>query len=337
MKKVSAIIVNWNGKEVTINCIVSLLRQDYPSLEIIVSDNGSTDGSIETIQEKFPQVKLIENGGNLGFGSAVNKGIEVGVGDYFLFLNNDVVLREDSISELAKVLDKNSIVGAVVPKILYCEKKDTINSFGVRVNYTSVCYPNLIDCKDSDDLEPRQTACGGIFMFRREIYEEVGAFDRDLFLYHEDHDFSWRIRLAGWKILATPQAVIYHHYHFNKGVFKFYSSEKNRLFLLFKNLEWKTLFLISPALIAVELAQIAHALSNGWFDLKLKSYFEILGLMRLILRKRRALQRTRKVSDREIVSLYEGKLEVGGVKNSLLKYFLSPGLDLYWRLIRRFI
>ena len=139
MKKVSAIIVNWNGKEGTIDCIVSLLRQDYPALEIIVSDNGSTDGSIETLQEKFPQVKLLENGGNLGFGSAVNKGIEAGEGDYFLFLNNDLILREDSVSELAKVLDEDRIAGAVVPKILYCEKKDTINSFGVRVGFSKYC------------------------------------------------------------------------------------------------------------------------------------------------------------------------------------------------------
>ena len=215
MKKVSAIIVNWNGKDLTVDCINSLLQQNYPLLEIIVSDNGSTDGSIETLRQRFPQIKLLENGGNLGFGSAVNKGIEIGTGDYFLFLNNDLVLHEDAIGEMSSVLDREGSVGAVVPKILYCEKKDTINSFGVLVNYTSVCCPNLIDCKDSDDLNSREIACGGIFIFRREAYEQVGAFDSDLFLYHEDHDFSWRLRLAGWKVFATPKAVIYHHYHFN--------------------------------------------------------------------------------------------------------------------------
>ena len=89
----------------------------------------------------------------------------------------------------------------------------------------------ITDETDPNNLEPTETACGGIFMFRREIYEKVGAFDPDLFLYHEDHDLSWRIRLFGWKMRTTPKAEIYHHYHFNKGVFKYYSSEKNRLFL----------------------------------------------------------------------------------------------------------
>ena len=337
MKKVSAIIVNWNGKKFTVDCVESLLRQDYPAIEIIVSDNGSTDGSIETLREKYPQVKLLENGSNLGFGAAVNKGIEAGEGDYFLFLNNDLVLREDAVGKLANVMAEEPSAGAVVPKILYFEKRETINSFGIRVNYTSVCCPNLIDCKDSEALESWETACGGIFMFRQEVYEEVGGFDSDLFLYHEDHDLSWRIRLAGWRILVTPKAMIYHHYHFNKGVFKFYSSEKNRLFLLLKNLEWKTLFLISPALILVELAQIIHALVHGWLGLKFKSYFEILGLTRQILCKRRHLQNIRKVSDSEIVRLYEGKLKVGGVKNLLIDYILSPTLDLYWRLIRHLI
>ena len=337
MKKVSIIIVNWNGRDVTMDCVESLIKQDYPELEIIVSDNGSTDGSIETLRERFPQVRRVENGENLGFGSAVNRGIEAGFGDYFLFLNNDLVLQVDAVRELVRVLDADSKAGAVIPKILYYEKRDTINSFGVRVNYTSVCCPNRIHCKDSIDLKPYETACGGIFMFRREVYEMVGGFDPDLFLYHEDHDLSWRIRLAGWSLQVIPSAVAYHHYHFNKGVFKFYSSEKNRLFLLLKNLEWKTLLLISPALTAVEMAQWGHALLNGWFGLKIKSYFEILGLLPLIFRKRRDLQRSRKVPDREIVRLYEGELHVGGVQNPLLDYVLSPLLNFYWKLIRHFI
>ena len=337
MKKVSAIVVNWNGRDVTKDCIESLLEQDYPDLEIIISDNGSTDGSVEILRGCFPLVKWVENGENLGFGPAVNRGIEVGLGDYFIFLNNDLVLQKDAIRELVRVLDNDNKIGAVVPKILYYEKPDTINSFGVRVNYTGVCCPNLIGCKDSDDLKSFETACGGIFMFRRDVFKEVGGFDPNLFLYHEDHDLSWRIRLAGWSLQVLPSAVIHHRYQFNKGVFKLYSSEKNRLFLLLKNLKLKTLFLIYPSLVVVEISQLAHAMFNGWFGLKIKSYIEILALLPHIIDKRRDIQLSRRVSDREIVRLYEGELRVGGLQNPILDYVLSPLLNLYWKLIRRFI
>lgn len=337
MKKVSAIIVNWNGKDVLLDCLESLARQDYPGLQIIVSDNGSTDGSLEAARSRYPEVRLLQNNANLGFGPAVNRGLARAAGDYFLFLNNDLYLQPDSIRRLAETLDADSQTGAVVPKILYYEKRGIINSFGVQVNYTGICYPHLIDCKDSDALQCLETACGGIFMFKRQVYETVGGFDEDLFLYHEDHDLSWRIRLAGWKIMTAPAAVIYHHYHFHKGNFKYYSSEKNRLHLLLKNLECKTLLLAAPALALVEAAQLAHALMHGWFAQKVKSYFEILALLPRIRKKRREIQSRRKVDDSEIVRLYQGELQVSGMKNPLLTHVLSPALNCYWRTIKRWI
>lgn len=337
MKKVSAIIVNWNGKNETADCIESLLKQDTPDIEIIVSDNGSSDGSNEFIREKFPAVRLLENGKNLGFGAAVNRGLAVASGHYFIFLNNDLVLAPACLRKLVDLLESDEQTGAAVPKILYHEKPEILNSFGVLIHYTGIACPNRIDQKDRADLKLTETACGGIFMFSRKVYEAVGGFDEDLFLYHEDHDLSWRVRLAGWKIMVTPNAVCYHHYKFNKGIKKFYSSEKNRLHILLKNLEWKTFFLILPGLVGVEMAQWAHALLHGWFLLKIKSYFELAGLFPRILGKRRKIQSSRKVKDAEIARLYEGKLTVAGMNHPLMKHILSPALNAYWQLIRGWI
>jgi GT2 family glycosyltransferase len=105
-------------------------------------------------------------------------------------------------------------------------------------------------------------------MFSREVSAQIDGFDEDFFLYHKDHDLSWRIRLGGWKLMVTPKSVCSHHYDFNKGVKNFYRSEKNRLHIILKNLECKTLLLISPALVIVELAQIFHALMRGWLGPK---------------------------------------------------------------------
>jgi len=338
MKKVSAIIVNWNGKNETADCIQSLLDQDHPDVEIIVSDNGSTDGSIELLRERFASsIRLLENGENLGFGTAVNRGFKAATGDFLVFLNNDLVLEPDSVSQLAALLESDDGIGAAVPKILYYEKRGTLNSFGVLIHYTGIACPYKIDQADDPDLELTETACGGIFMFPRKIYETIGGFDEDLFLYHEDHDLSWRIRLAGWKLMATPKAVLYHHYKFNKGTMKFYFSEKNRLHILIKNLECKTLAFVFPALLIVESAQWVHAILHGWFFLKIKSYFELAALLPRILKKRSALQARRKIPDKEIIRLYQGRLAVAGMNHPLMENLLSPILNAYWKLIRHLI
>ena len=337
MKKVTAIIVNWNDKDVIVECIQSILDQNRNKIDIIISDNGSKDDSVEFIRKRFPSIKIIENGKNLGFGSAINRGLGLAKGDYLLFLNSDLKLHSKCVGELAKVLESDSNVGGTIPKILHIDQQNTINSLGVLINYTGIAYPNLLGQKDPGYQEPFESACGGIFMLRREVYETVGGFDEDLFLYHEDHDLSWRIRLAGWHLKVIPEAIMYHHYKFNKGILKYYSSEKNRLHILLKNIEVKTLALISPALIIVEFSQWFHAAINKWFLLKMKSYFEILILLPSILTKRKKQKYLRKVPDKEITRIYQGTLAVSGMDNSLLTNLLSPALNTYWKIIRHLI
>ena len=337
MKKVTAIIVNWNDKDVIVECIQSILDQNRNEIDIIISDNGSKDDSVEFIRRRFPSVKIIENGKNLGFGSAINRGLGLAKGDYLLFLNSDLKLHSKCVGELAKVLENDSNVGGTIPKILHIDQQNIINSLGVLINYTGIAYPNLLGQKDPGYQEPFESACGGIFMLKREVYETVGGFDEDLFLYHEDHDLSWRIRLAGWHLKVIPQAIMCHHYKFNKGILKYYSSEKNRLHILLKNMEVKTLALISPALIIVEFSQWFHAAINKWFLLKMKSYFEILILLPNILTKRKKLKLLRKVSDKEITRVYKGTLAISGTNNPLLTYLLSPALNTYWKIIRHLI
>ena len=119
MKKTTAIIVNWNDKDVIGQCIQSILNQNRPNIEIIVSDNGSNDGSVNFIRDRFPSVKIITNGENLGFGSAVNRGLSSAKGDYLIFLNSDLALDAKCIGALAMFLDSDSSIGGVIPKILY--------------------------------------------------------------------------------------------------------------------------------------------------------------------------------------------------------------------------
>lgn len=131
--------------------------------------------------------------------------------------------------------------------------------------------------------------------------------------------------------------MIYHKYQFGRNPEKFYYSEKNRLQLLFKNYSLKTLFLIFPALVVVELAETCFSMTNGWFWKKIKSYFEIISALPRIREKRKRVQRGRKVTDREIVRLFVGELTISGVNHFLLDRVLSPFLSFYWEMIRGLI
>jgi len=333
---VSVIVVNWNGREHLEDCFTSLSLQTYSPLEILMVDNGSVDGSGEYVKGRFPQVKVIENSSNLGFGAAVNAGYKRAEGEYLLFLNNDLYLKETCIEEMLNLL-RTEGCGAVVPKILLFNERDTINSCGNVINFLGLACPKYIWEKDRQDMEVEETGCGGIFLLRKDFMESLGGFDEDFFMYHEDHDLSWRIRLQGKKLLVNPKAVIYHKYQFSKSPGKFYYSEKNRLHLLFKNYSLKTLLLISPALIIVELAEVLFSLTSGWFRKKIGSYNEIASLLPGIREKRKVIQRERKVSDREIVRIFVGDLKISGVNNFLLDRVLSPFLNCYWKLIRGLI
>lgn len=337
MKTISAIIVNWNNKEAAAACVRSLQAQTGVDVEIIVCDNASTDGSVAHLRGLFPDIRIIQNSENLGFGPALNKGLAVAGGEHLIFLNNDLVLEPDCLRHLSAMLDSSSSLGGVVPKILYTNKTGVLNSFGVDVHYTGIACAHLLDAKDSPNIKSYETACGGIFMFPRSIYKATGGFDPDFFLYHEDHDLSWRIRLLGYRLETCSEAVMGHDYHFNKGVFKFYSSEKNRVMMLFKNYSLKTLLLITPALLAVEAAQWVHAATNGWFGLKLKSYFEIVAALPALLEKRKAVQATRIVSDRVIMGLHENRLQLSGIRHPWVENGLSPFLERYGERIRRWL
>lgn len=332
----SVIVVNWNGKEHLEDCFTSLKEQNYAPLELLLIDNASVDGSVEYMKKHFPMVNILVNPENVGFGPAINKGIDHSRGDYVLFLNNDLYLDEHCVEKMVDMIEGER-VGAVVPKILYFNDRKKINSFGNIINYLGLACPKYFDEEDGLKMQVEETACGGIFLMKRELFKQVGGFDRDFFMYHEDHDLSWRIRLMGEKLMVNPEAVMYHKYHFSKSPRKFYYSEKNRIQLLLKNYQLKTLLLILPGLMVVELAEFCFALTTGWFVLKCRSYLEIVCSLPSILKKRRVVQNLRRVSDNEIVHLFVGTLRISGLKHPLLNKGLSPLLHFYWKLIKNSI
>jgi len=251
--KVSIIVVNWNDKSNTIECIDSIASLDYPNYDIIVVDNGSTDGSQKTVKEKFPNIILIENNKNLGYGGGANAGIEVAIkkgSDYVFPLNNDLIVDKNLLKELIAVAESDASIGMVCPKIYWYDDPRKICYVGAQINFRSVIQ---LHRHMGDEIErgqynrPMYVDAAGIFLVKKEVVEKVGVFDPNYFLYLEDFDWCIRTRKAGYKIMYVPDAVMWHKGSVSAGgrlrSKPIYYNTRNRFLLWKKNLK-KSQFLL---------------------------------------------------------------------------------------------
>ncbi|MGZ3493159.1 MAG: glycosyltransferase family 2 protein [Thermodesulfobacteriota bacterium] len=238
---ISVIIPNWNGKHFLVECIDSLKDQTFRDFETILVDNGSTDGSAEFAEERYGGfIRVIRNKKNLGFTGGNNVGIEAARGEYIVLLNNDTWAEPTWLQELAKATSFNRPIGMWASKVCSYYKRDQIEGVGELIYWDGLCRS-----KGQYELERGQyneieeiffpPGCGG--MYRRSVFGEVGLFDEDFFAYADDAEIGIRARLAGWKCLLVPKAILYHK---NSGTggqyspFKAFYVERNRFWITIK-------------------------------------------------------------------------------------------------------
>jgi len=210
-------IVNYNGKLDTSECLDSVRKLQYPHWRVLVVDNGSTDGSVDYLRERFPWGEIIENGRNLGFAQGQNIGIrrefEKGA-EYVLVLNNDTVVSPSLLNDLVEVMVRDSSIGIAGPKALYYHEKDRIWFAGGRVYLPFGNTRHLgMHQRDSDRFqrdidEDYQTGCA--LLTRREVIEKVGMFDPGYFAYWEDADLCLRAKRHGYRVVCVQRAKIWH-------------------------------------------------------------------------------------------------------------------------------
>jgi GT2 family glycosyltransferase len=178
-------------------------------------------------------------------------------------------------------------------------------------------------------------ASGACLMIKARVLDSLGyLFNKDFFMYHEDTDLCIRARLAGYRVMLSANAVVWHDYKFGSGKMKFFHMEKNRLFLMLQNYQCLTLVLLVPAILFTEAQVLLHSLMSGWLGYKLKSYLWLLSNMGEILKKRRMVQKNRKVSDLQIMGQYVTDISFEALDNLGLKYITNPALRAYFRLVK---
>jgi len=212
------VVLNWNGLADTLACLESMRRLEYPAYEVLVVDNGSSDGSPAAIRERFPDVTLIETGENLGFAGGNNVGIrhalEIGA-DYVLLLNNDTEVSPDFLSRLVEAAEADSQVGMAGPTIYYYDRPEVIWSAGGEIDWRRGC-TRMVGLDERDDGQfggaPREVdfITGCAVLVRATALRQAGLLDERFFMYYEEVEWCVRTRRAGFRIVHVPQAHIWH-------------------------------------------------------------------------------------------------------------------------------
>lgn len=214
MTEVSIIIVSWNARELLIACLMSIHEEELAGMEIIVVDNGSTDGSAEAVEELFPDVVLIRSEENLGFAKANNIGIRASTGRYVCLINSDVVVLDDCIGQLREYLTSNPDAGLVCPRVLNPDMtlQPTLRRFpSLKGAMLSAIGLDSMNFMPHDEIVEAEAVSGCFMMLRRDAVNEIGLLDERFFFYSEDKDWCKRLSNAGWKIIFFPKAKAIHY------------------------------------------------------------------------------------------------------------------------------
>lgn len=224
---VSVVIVNWNTRDLLLDCVTSLYEETRSSsLQIIVVDNASVDGSADAVAMAYPDVALIRNESNLGFSRANNQGLAIATGRYLCLVNSDVKALDGVVDLMREYLDSNLEIGALAPRTVgadlrlrrNCRDYPTLRNEASQALYLDQLFPSIswfrgrtlmdYDYETPSDIE---VLSGCFLMVPRRVWEVVGGLDERFFIYAEDTDWSRRIKEAGWRVVYFPQAQAIHY------------------------------------------------------------------------------------------------------------------------------
>lgn len=278
--KISVVIPTHNLKREAIKCAGSVLESSYQNKDVIVVDNGSTDGTSEVMRQKFPHIKLVRSEKNLGVCGGRNLGFKSVSSDsqYVLFLDHDIFLEKDAIGKLLEVAVADPKVGIVTGKIYYSDDPTIIWAAGTSINLISgkVSFNGGKDNGQFDEVKEVQVAPSIIFA-KRELLDKIGGFDESLFATYEDTDFCFRARKAGYKVIYTPYARAHHsipldHWEsMERLLSSTYYVARNRVIFMRKHSPYFLIFLCFIPLYAVYYSLLA--LQHRRLD-SFKSFFK---------------------------------------------------------------
>ncbi|MCS7222311.1 MAG: glycosyltransferase family 2 protein [Anaerolineae bacterium] len=308
----SVIIPNYNGERFLPTCLDALRAQTYPAgrFEVIVVDDASQDGSLALLQRAYPEVRVLALPRNRGLAAACNAGAAVARGDALVMLNNDTEAEPGWLAALMEELTAHPKVSTVASKLLLFDQREVLHSAGDLYGRDGIPRNRGVWERDQGQYDRDRRifgGCGGAVAYRRTAWEEAGGFDEQLFMYLEDVDLAWRLRLLGWEAIFAPEARVYHRLSATGGgaLASFYTG-RNTVWVLARDVPGPILRHHWPAMVRAQL-RIAREAARAWRGVAARARLRgqcagLAGLPRM-LAQRSALQARRRVSIESLEAL----------------------------------
>ena len=312
MARLSVVILNWNGRRHLERYLPSVVAHTEGDAEVVVADNGSTDDSLQWLRLNYPEVGVIRLDRNYGFAGGYNRALKEIKSEYVLLLNSDVEVTAGWWQPLVEVLDTESDVAAVAPKLLADMERTKFEYAGAAggfIDYLGYpfCRGRILSYVEEDggqynDRRDIFWASGAAMCCRREVFESLGGFDEDFFAHMEEIDLQWRMQLAGWRIVVEPKSVVY---HLGGGTLpasarKIFLNHRNNLAMLFKcasPMQRAVVAVVRPATDMLEAFVNLVALHPQRAWAIVRAWGEFIAWHGVLSRKRKAVVRTKKVDN----------------------------------------
>ncbi len=338
-ESVDVAVVSWNSWHYLRQNLPALIAQDYPAYRVVIVDNASADATADEVEARFPDVEVIRNGRNDGFGGANNLAFERSDSEYVAVLNPDARPEAGWLRALVQALERSPRAAFATSKVLLASDERRVNACGTSVHLSGIGSCRGMGDDQHEHVLPASVPCisGAAFVARREALEEIGGFDERFFMYMEDVELSMRARLAGYDVVLAPRSRVVHDYTPSLPAWKFYYLERNRYFMLANIFRLRTLALLAPALLLAEAGVWWYALRAGpaisWA--KARSYAGVVRGIPSTVRRRRRVQAIRRVRDRELLDVMSAAIPLApGVGRGAVVRLVDRCFGAYGRLLR---
>jgi GT2 family glycosyltransferase len=302
---ISVIIVNWNGRTHLSECLESVMKQTVNDFEVIVVDNGSSDGSVEFIREEYQNIIIVCLDENRGFTGGNCAGYEVAKGRFIALLNNDTRVEPDWLGALVRVMQSQSDIGICASRIII-DGTDLVDSVGdlFTTAFTGTKMGYLQPANLFDMPHVVNGGCAAAILYRRSMLDEIGFLDDDFFFNHEDSDLNMRAWLSGWKCEYVPDAIVHHKVSATVGELSdtsVYYFARNNVWVWIKNVPSHFILRYLPQRIVYELSAFVYfCLKNGKWGPFLRGKKDAIIKIPVMLKKRKDIQKLVRLSQQEI-------------------------------------
>ncbi len=310
---ITVLVLNWNGARFLPRCLDALTAQTFPDFEVIVIDNASTDGSVDNLEDFWPNFRLVRLETNLGFAIGNNRGATYARGNWLAFLNNDAFPEPDWLSNLDRFRREHPEFTFFCSRVMDFGNQALLQNSGDVYHISGYAWPrdNLIPVEISH-LTPEEvfSASAAAAMYQKEAFLEVGGFDEAFSSHYEDVDLGFRLRLKNHRCLYVPTAVVAHlgsasfGLESNRAV---YQVQRNVIWSYTKNMPGKLFWKYLPVHIFANLFFLIYYSFRGQAGIVLKAKWDAFRSLPRIIRKRSAIEHNRKVAPEEIDRLLEHK------------------------------